>query len=315
MRPPRLCMEASSTGRSAANGATAVAARAGTKAARTVSSVPTTMPATMADGGTANVAKAKSGLWLSRVNIRAMVPVAAKTPSTDAKKPTMSASTMTELRTCLRLAPMQRSSANSRVRWATRTENVFETTSAETSRATAAKASRTMVSWSWPPVYPATSCVVFSSAVRIVSTGCSTAAASAGLASAMETPGFSFTVMIPKPASWVVSLSTAPEVPTNWAKLEDIGSLEAAMMPETVACTFDAAAFAPGWPVKVMRSPAVNAFLCAVTASTTTSVSLAGHTPDSNFAGSKAGEPGMLRNEACSDASPTLAWTYKERCG
>ena len=52
-------------------------------------------------------------------------PTPAATPMADASTPTTIASTTVEPSTCRRDAPMARNSADSRVRWATRIENVL----------------------------------------------------------------------------------------------------------------------------------------------------------------------------------------------
>lgn len=98
--PRRFRTDASSAGRKAARGATAVAAFAGTSAAMTVSRVPASSPAITADGGTASVANVCPGWVAAHATRPDMTPTAAATPSTEAKKPTASASTITEPRIC-----------------------------------------------------------------------------------------------------------------------------------------------------------------------------------------------------------------------
>ena len=65
----------------------------------------------------------------------AATPRPAKRPATDAKRPTTAASASTDRSTCLRLAPIARSSAISRVRWATMIEKVLQMMNAPTSSA------------------------------------------------------------------------------------------------------------------------------------------------------------------------------------
>ena len=65
-----------------------------------------------------------------------------KRPMTDAMKPITSASTITEVSTCRRDAPIVRSVANSRVRWATVIESVLKMTNAPTKSAMPANESR-----------------------------------------------------------------------------------------------------------------------------------------------------------------------------
>ena len=63
-------------------------------------------------------------------------------PTTEPIRPTTDASSSTERATCRRLAPIARSSASSRLRWATRIEKVLTMRKAPTVSATPAKTSR-----------------------------------------------------------------------------------------------------------------------------------------------------------------------------
>ncbi|GAA3444772.1 hypothetical protein GCM10018955_42100 [Planomonospora venezuelensis] len=112
--------------RSAAIGATRVAARAGSSAAATVISTPSTMPTATVRGASATPPEGTSiPVRPSTASAPAPRPRPASRPSTDAIRPTTADSSRTEPNTCLRVAPMQRSSAISRVRCATRMLNVL----------------------------------------------------------------------------------------------------------------------------------------------------------------------------------------------
>ena len=189
--PLLLPARASSAGRRAASGATRVAARAGASAASTVIRIPTTRPMMTADGGTASVANSVSGWPWSTAMMPAIMPTAASTPTTEAAAPTSTASASTDRRIWPRSAPMQRSRASSRVRWAISTEKVLETTRAATNSATSANANRTMVSWSAPPVRLATTSLVCSAAVFTEASGnpaAASAAVTVSLTAAVSAP-------------------------------------------------------------------------------------------------------------------------------
>ena len=126
--------------RSASIGATLAARRAGTSAAITVTSVPTTIETTkvrpritVPDDGISSPVALRAPL--SRIAI----PMPASTPSSEDTTPITVASTMTEVITCRPLAPSARNSASSRVRWATMIANVLKMMKAPTNRATNAK--------------------------------------------------------------------------------------------------------------------------------------------------------------------------------
>ncbi len=112
--------------RRAAIGAILDALRAGEMEDRTVTPTPTRSEAMMVRGATTapeagrSIPKALSRLW-SPMATRMPRP----SPTSDAKRPTMNASAITDNRTCRRLAPRARSRASSRVRWATRIEKVL----------------------------------------------------------------------------------------------------------------------------------------------------------------------------------------------
>ena len=134
------------TSRMAANGATFPALRAGETAAAIVTPSPATSAViAVADEKTTPPA----GMSKPRAASMALRPPATKTPaaspSSDATRPTPSASRRTEPRTCRRLAPRARSRACSRVRWATVIENVLKIMNPPTSRAMMAKMSRKLL--------------------------------------------------------------------------------------------------------------------------------------------------------------------------
>ena len=70
------------------------------------------------------------------------MPMPAAMPSADPTRPITSASVMTEVSTCRRLAPTARNSASSLPRWATMIENVLKMMNAPTNSAMAANTSR-----------------------------------------------------------------------------------------------------------------------------------------------------------------------------
>ena len=93
----------------------------------------------------------KSAPDRSRPNVAnsARIPSASRYPTNnpmvDPISPTANASISTERRTCRRDAPIARSRASSRLRCATRIENVLMIRKVPTTRATAAKTSRKML--------------------------------------------------------------------------------------------------------------------------------------------------------------------------
>ncbi len=107
---------------SAATGAMRVARRAGRVAAMTVTMVPTSTATMNVRGSSVIPVVAVDPNTDS--NARAM-RMPTPNPSIDATNPVTAASTSTDVITCARVAPKARSSANSRVRWATRMLNVL----------------------------------------------------------------------------------------------------------------------------------------------------------------------------------------------
>ena len=128
--------------RTAAMGGTRVARTAGTTPATSVTTVPTTSETTIV-----RVAKTVSpwGMSSPAARKRAIRPFDSASPrprpASEAAKPMIPASAMTERITWRREAPRVRSVASSRERWATVMDSVLKMTKAPTKRATPPKAS------------------------------------------------------------------------------------------------------------------------------------------------------------------------------
>ncbi len=114
------------TRRMAATGGTLAARRAGKRAATSVTSTPTVIELRMV---VVEITGAVAGTPIPAASSRALSPTArpmpAANPSKDATIPTARASRKIDPSTCPRPAPMARSRATSRVRWATMIENVL----------------------------------------------------------------------------------------------------------------------------------------------------------------------------------------------
>ena len=128
--------------RIASTGCTRVARRAGTKPETTVAIIPTSRPATIVRGCSTVPEVPRSS---PKPFISAATPGASSRPQaipiTEATKPMISVSVITERRICPREAPSVRRSANSRARWATVTLKVLKIRKPPTSSATAANTS------------------------------------------------------------------------------------------------------------------------------------------------------------------------------
>src|SRR5699024_29815 len=112
--------------RSAANGATRVARRAGTSADSTVTTVPTTSPVTTADGVTTTETVESPPMREPPKRAPSIpIPTPESTPRAEETRPTTSDSARTEPNTWERLAPTHRSRAISRWRWAMRMAKVL----------------------------------------------------------------------------------------------------------------------------------------------------------------------------------------------
>ena len=115
-----------SRARSAAIGAIRVARRAGTTLATTVTTTPTSSDTTIVRVAmTEAVAGRSAPIALNRARRRGHEPRPPSSPRIEASRPITSASSTTERSTWRRVAPSIRSSASSRVRWATVIENVL----------------------------------------------------------------------------------------------------------------------------------------------------------------------------------------------
>ena len=134
---------ASAASRSAATGATLVARRAGSMAATSVTSVPTSSAAATVppESDIAAIGRPRPML-VNTLSSPAASARPAPIPTADAPRPIASASSSTVRRTWRRLAPTMRSSPSSRVRWATAIESALKIVNAPTTIATPAKASR-----------------------------------------------------------------------------------------------------------------------------------------------------------------------------
>ena len=137
---PILRVGVSVMGCRAATGATLVARRAGDRAAKVVTTIPT-MSGMMHDI-TVTLTEASTGepAALSPMSMSWVTPIPRAVPTADPMRPAVRASPTTERRTCLRVAPIQRAKARVRVRWATRMVKVLTITIAATARAMTAKA-------------------------------------------------------------------------------------------------------------------------------------------------------------------------------
>ena len=142
-RPAGVPTSIPRSGWSAACGLSAATRRVGTQAAISETSTPITYAPASQRGD--EVAAPRGALGSSRP-ARATRPRPAamptRTPAAAATAPSTSASIRTERSSCRPVAPMQRSRANSRVRWANRIEYVLAITSTETNSAIAANSSR-----------------------------------------------------------------------------------------------------------------------------------------------------------------------------
>ena len=123
-------------------GGTRVARSAGSMAATTVSTVPSTSPRITVRGvTTVPVAGRSISIASNSALITRAKPIPASTPTADASSPVTNASVTTEPRIWRRLAPSVRSIANSRVRWATVIEKVLKIRNEATNSETPAKIS------------------------------------------------------------------------------------------------------------------------------------------------------------------------------
>ena len=145
-RPAAVRTSMPSSGRSAASGLTRTTRRVGSQAATRVTTRPTREGRGVPGGARARrppscpVASARGPARPGRGRGRCRQPGrAARRP-----RPRHSASSRIDRSTCRRVAPTQRSSAKSRLRWANRIEKVLAMTRTETKSAMAAKTSSTI---------------------------------------------------------------------------------------------------------------------------------------------------------------------------
>ena len=132
--------------RIAATGGTRDARMAGMTEATNVVSVPTANAAMMVRGSSwVEVEGREIPKALSSPCSPIEITNPKASPMAEAKRPTTSASPRTERRTCLAEAPIARSMASSRVRWAIRIENVLKMMKAPTNSEMPANTSRAML--------------------------------------------------------------------------------------------------------------------------------------------------------------------------
>lgn len=190
----------------AAIGGMREARSAGSSAATTVITMPTANALITALAGTPSPARVRSPARFPNAHASsAPMPMPAARPSTEAIRPTATASSTTELTICRRPAPMARMSASSRVRCATMIENVLRIRNVPTSSATAAKPSRIRLKKDSASLKPAAasseSCLpVFTSYAS------PTAVATASRSDSADTPSAAFTdTLLTVPASPSIS--------------------------------------------------------------------------------------------------------------
>ncbi len=177
--------------RSAAIGGTRVARRAGANDAARVTPTPTAS-GTITPGQACTVTPASgrpNPTALKSAPSSFAKPTPARMPSTDAARPTMSASPSTVVSTCRRIAPMVRSIANSRMRWATVIEKVLKMTNAPTSTAAPANASSAGVKNELIAPEISSVCSFAASVPVCTFTQCGSVAAIRRLSAFGETPG------------------------------------------------------------------------------------------------------------------------------
>ena len=211
MRTPRIArtLEApersTATSRSAASGATREARIAGVTLATSVVSTPTSAAATIVPVVTTSPVLGRDR---PAPLIRACRPAARPRPTPNpmavATTPMASASRATATTTWRREAPIARSSADSRVRWATRIENVLWMLNVATTSAIPAKASRIVWNMSRKSA-PMSSCC------SAVSSACVSAWMRAGTCSTISSRSVSWLT----PAS--AATRTAEIVSGRWA--------------------------------------------------------------------------------------------------
>src|SRR4051812_27996524 len=181
--------------RSASTGSTLVARRAGTRAATTVTTVPTSTGSQTERG---SICSAVNGSASPTASMRSLSPLATTTPRptpmADAVTPRTSASTRRLVMTCRRRAPIARSSAISRERWVTVIVKVFQMMNEPTNSAMPAKAPNTMPTI-WKLAFVASEFSFTTVAPVTASAPWGTTAESRWASSVWETPGSALTSM------------------------------------------------------------------------------------------------------------------------
>ena len=133
----RTLWEPGAASRSAATGGTRMARHAGSRPAASVTSVPTSMATITVRALNTRPASGRSiCIELSTASRPTAMPKPAPIPMSEASRPMLSASSITEPSTWRRPAPTIRSSPNSRERWATVIDRVLKIVNAPTSTAT-----------------------------------------------------------------------------------------------------------------------------------------------------------------------------------
>ena len=250
----------------------------------------------------------------------ATIATASPAPSTEPTTPTTAASVSTEARTWAVVEPMVRSSARSRVRWATSTWKVFAMTSAVTSRASAAKPPSTQPSRSVPPL----SCVTAErTASSGVATSTSTPAAAASARAASATAGTSAPSarrssrwgVNPASPSWPCTAVSAAGEAHTCACPESIGSGEGWVRPVTTASTGVVAGAGPDSLASATTSPTATPCRSAVCASRVTprASSAAGRAPAVTVRPARAGSRGRGITAAPNSASAARAAAHAIR--
>ena len=117
-------------------------------------------------------------------------------PASDASRPITSASISTERSTCRRLAPIVRSRANSRLRWATVIENVLKMMKAPANTVAPANASSSGVRKSLIPLATWLACSLAASGPVCTFTKWGTAAMMRCFSSCWLTPGSALTEIV-----------------------------------------------------------------------------------------------------------------------
>ena len=178
---------------SACTGAIRPTRRAGKYAATMVTSTPTTYDATTVRGpNTSGCPDRSRPNWPNRTRSAIASSTPSPRPIVEPSSPSTNASSCTDQVTCRREAPRARSSASSRLRCATRIENVLTMMNAPTTRAMPAKTSRNVV---MKPIASSSSSAASSAAWSPVtaSTSLRSTGATASRSSSWDTPSSAVT--------------------------------------------------------------------------------------------------------------------------